>query len=226
MNKTAGTSPPKSAALRYSTLLLGLFFMGLGISLITKSYLGTSPISSVPYVLCLAFPVTFGEFAFLLGIFFLLIEIILLGKDFPKIQYLQVFVGLALGFFIDIGMMLFFFVEPEFYPLKIITLIAGCIILALGVYLEVTSDTFVYPGDAVVRIIAEKAGKRFGTVKVAFDTTLCCTAGAISFFFFGTLKGLGEGTIISALIVGYIITAISTLFIYFKGKTGHLQEDS
>ena len=190
--------------------------MGLGISLITKSYLGTSPISSVPYVLCLVFPVTFGEFAFLLGVFFLIIEIIILGRDFQKIQCLQVFIGLILGFFIDLGMFIFYFVDPAFYPAKIITLLAGCVVLALGVYLEITSDTFVYPGDAVVRIIAEKAGKRFGTVKVAFDTTLCLTAGAISFFFFGTLKGLGEGTIISALLVGYIITAISALFVFFS----------
>ncbi|WP_048152598.1 YczE/YyaS/YitT family protein [Methanolacinia paynteri] len=222
----AGATDQKSVFTRYSTLILGLFFMGLGISLITKSYLGTSPISSVPYVLCLVFPVTFGEFAFLLGVFFLLIEIIILGKGFPKIQSLQVFVGLILGFFIDLGMLIFYFVDPVFYPAKIITLLAGCVVLALGVYLEITSGTFVYPGDAVVRIIAEKAGKRFGTVKVAFDTTLCFTAGAISFFFFGTLKGLGEGTLISALIVGYIITAISALFVFFSHRRNHFQRDN
>ena len=157
--------------------------MGLGISLITKSYLGTSPISSVPFVLCLVFPVTFGEFTFLLGIFFLLIKIIILGKDFQKIQFFQVFVGLILGFFIDLGMFIFYFVDPAFYPAKIITLLVGCVILALGVHLEISSGTFVYQGDTVVGIIAEKAGKRFETVKVTFDTTLCCTAGAISFFF-------------------------------------------
>ncbi|WFN33537.1 DUF6198 family protein [Methanogenium sp. S4BF] len=190
--------------------------MGLGISLITKSYLGTSPISSVPYVLCLVFPVTFGEFAFLLGVFFLCIEILILGRNFPRIQYLQVFVGLILGFFIDLGMLLFASVNPGFYAAEIITLLLGCILLAFGVYLEVSSNTFVYPGDAVVKIIANKAGKKFGTVKVAFDMTLCCSAGIISFFSFGTIKGLGEGTLISALLVGYIITAISTLFLYFN----------
>jgi len=200
---------------KYALLIAGLFFMGLGISLITKSYLGTSPISSVPYVLCLVFPVTFGAFAFLLGIFFLLIEILILGRNFPKIQFLQVFVGLILGFFIDLGMSLLFFVEPGFYASRIVTLVFGCIVLALGVYLEISSNTFVYPGDAVVKIIADKAGRTFGTTKVAFDTTLCCTAAAISYLSFGTLKGLGEGTIISALLVGYIITAISAVFLYF-----------
>lgn len=200
----------------YGILIAGLFLMGLGISLITKSSLGTPPISSVPYVLSRIFPVTFGEFAFLLGIFFLFIEIAILGRDFPKIQVLQAFVGLFLGVFIDLGMHLFSFVEPGAYPARIATLVSGCTVLALGVYLEVSSNTFVYPGDAVVKIIAQKAGKRFGTTKIAFDTTLCCTAGVISYAAFGMLKGIGEGTIISALLVGYVITVIGAIVLRFN----------
>ncbi|WP_221057219.1 YczE/YyaS/YitT family protein [Methanoculleus chikugoensis] len=201
---------------KYALLTAGLFFMGLGISLITKSYLGTSPISSIPYVLCLIFPISFGTFAFLLGVFFLLIEILILGKDFPKIQVLQIFVGVLLGASIDFGMHLLSFVDPAFYAARIVTLLAGCVVLALGVYLEISSKTFVYPGDAVVKVIADKIGKRFGPTKIVFDTTLCCTAGLISYFSIGTLEGLGEGTIISTLLVGYIITAISTIFVYFN----------
>ena len=41
---------------RYGIFLIGLTFMSLGIVLIIKSALGTSPISSVPYVLSLALP--------------------------------------------------------------------------------------------------------------------------------------------------------------------------
>lgn len=206
----------KTTIKQYALLVAGLFFMGFGISLITKSYLGTSPISSIPYVLCLIFPISIGTFAFLLGVFFLLLEILILGKDFPKIQILQIFVGLLLGASIDIGMHLLFFVEPTVYAGQIVTLLAGCVALALGVYLEVSSKTFVYPADAIVKIIADKAGKKFGYTKIAFDTTLCCTAGLISYVSFGTLEGLGEGTIISALLVGYIITAISTIFVYLN----------
>lgn len=41
---------------RYVFFLLGLFVNSLGISLITKANLGTSPISSIPYTLVWAFP--------------------------------------------------------------------------------------------------------------------------------------------------------------------------
>ena len=49
---------------RYGIFLIGLTFMSLGIVLIIKSALGTSPISSVPYVLSLALPFTVGQFNF------------------------------------------------------------------------------------------------------------------------------------------------------------------
>lgn len=38
---------------RYILFLIGLFINSLGVSLVTKANLGTSPISSIPYVLSL-----------------------------------------------------------------------------------------------------------------------------------------------------------------------------
>ncbi|MFR3881660.1 MAG: DUF6198 family protein [Lachnospiraceae bacterium] len=46
---------------RYLIFLVGLFVNSLGVSLITKANLGTSPISSIPYVLSLNFPFTLGN---------------------------------------------------------------------------------------------------------------------------------------------------------------------
>lgn len=41
---------------RYIIFLIGLFVNSLGVALITKANLGTSPISSIPYVLSLNYP--------------------------------------------------------------------------------------------------------------------------------------------------------------------------
>ena len=58
---------------RYVIFLIGLFVNSLGVSLITKASLGTSPISSIPYVLSLSFPFTLGNFTifFILYLYFL-----------------------------------------------------------------------------------------------------------------------------------------------------------
>ena len=203
---------------RYIFLLLGLFFMGLGISLITKSSLGTPPISSMAYVLCLIFPVTFGELTFLFCLIFLLIEIVLIGRDFPRRQYLQVFVGLFLGLFVDLGMIILSSIHPDFYVSQICVLLSGCLILALGIYLQVSANVIMNPGEGVVQIISVKTRIRFGIIKIMFDSVLVSGAIFISLVSFGSLEGVREGTIISAGLVGYIIIIINALFnkIHFK----------
>ena len=200
---------------RYSLLLIGLFFMGLGISLVTRSALGTSPISSVPWVLCLALPITFGEFTMALGMLFFLAEVLIIGKEFPKYQYLQIAVGLSLGVFVDLGMVLSAGVHPNFYAEEIAVLLLGCVVLALGIFLQVAANVIMNPGEGLVKAIATKTGKRFGIVKVCFDSTLVLSAACISLVAFGSIQGLREGTVISAILVGYIILGFGIIFTRF-----------
>ena len=47
---------------RYIIFIIGLYINSFGVSLITKATLGTSPISSIPYVLSLNFPFSLGQF--------------------------------------------------------------------------------------------------------------------------------------------------------------------
>lgn len=191
--------------------------MGLGISLTTKSNLGTTPISSLPYVLSMIVPLTFGEFTFLLSLFFVSVQIMLLRNTFPKLQYLQVLVGALFGAFVDLGMFLCSWISPQSYSHKIAVLLIGSVVLALGVYLEVIANVIINPGEGAVRTIAKKTGLRFGSVKVLFDGTLTVIAVILSLAAFGSIRGIREGTIISALLVGSITNgfhfAVSRLWI-------------
>ena len=54
---------------RYIIFIIGLYINSFGVSLITKATLGTSPISSIPYVLSLNFPFTLGQFTIFFSIF-------------------------------------------------------------------------------------------------------------------------------------------------------------
>ncbi len=57
--------------LRYFYFLLGLFINSFGIAFITKSALGTSQISSVPYVFSLYFThISFGMMTFIFNMIF------------------------------------------------------------------------------------------------------------------------------------------------------------
>jgi len=206
-------------AKRCIILLCGLFLMGLGISLVVRSTLGTSPISSVPYVLSLAFPLTFGEFTFLITLIFFIAEIAIIGKDFPRPQYFQILIALLLGTFVDVGMFLSAGVQPGIYPEQIAIVFLGSAVLALGIFLQITANVILNPGEGLVRAIAEKTHKRFGIIKVMFDTSLVAGAAVISFAAFGTIEGLREGTVISSVLVGYIILGFALFYTrYDLGK--------
>ena len=80
----------RNIALRYLFFTLGLLINSFGIAFITKSGLGTSQISSLPYVLSLRFPLSFGGFTFIMNTVFILIQIAIQRRNFPPVQLLQI----------------------------------------------------------------------------------------------------------------------------------------
>ena len=189
---------------RYIIFLVGLFINAFGVSLITKANLGTSPISSIPYVLSLKFPLTLGNFTIIFSILLILLQVLILRKNFKPENILQIPVSIAFGYFIDLTMSMLFWLKPEMYALKLSALLVGCIVLGFGVYLEVLADVVMLPGESFVRAVVQTLKTNFGTTKIVFDSSMTVIAGVLSFVFFGELNGVREGTIIAALLVGYI----------------------
>ncbi|UTR06191.1 DUF6198 family protein [Alkalihalobacillus sp. LMS6] len=190
---------------RYALFSFGLFFMGIGIALTTRSELGTSPISSVPYVLSLSLPLSIGTFTFLLLAFFVLVQKVILGSTFPPLHYLQLLIAPLLGLFIDFGMFITAFIHPSFYLEKLSLVIIGCLFLALGVTLQIEAKTIMNAGEAIVKVLADRLNKPFSSVKVSFDWGLVGVGILLSFISFGGLVGIREGTILSAFLVGFFI---------------------
>lgn len=162
---------------RYLVFLIGLFINSLGVSLITKADLGTSPISAVPYVLSLNFPMTLGEFTILFSLLLILIQLVILRKNFKPEHFLQIPISVLFGYFIDMTMALLGFVHPQAYPVKIVYLLIGCVILGFGVYLEVLANVAMLPGESFVRAVSFTWKTEFGMTKVAFDVSLTVLAG-------------------------------------------------
>ena len=195
----------KSWCYRYGCFLFGVILNSFGIALITKAALGTSPISSLPYVLSFEFPITLGGFTFIMNTLFVLGQILLLRRNFQWIQLLQMGVNVVFSSCIDVSMNLMSWFQPTIWWEQLLALLLGCTILALGISIEVAPNVLVVPGEGIVKAISTVIHKRFGSVKIAFDVTLVGIATTLSFLFFSQLKGLGVGTIISALIVGKIV---------------------
>ena len=201
---------------RYLIFLLGLFVNSLGVSLITKANLGTSPISSIPYVLSLNFPFTLGNFTIFFSIFLIVLQLIILRKNFKLEHILQIPVSIIFGYFIDLTMILFSWVNPEAYIMKIVYLLIGCLILGVGVYMEVLADVVMLPGESFVRAIVLTWKTNFGTTKICFDVSMSVIAAVLSFVFARRLAGVREGTVIAALLVGFIARLIGKKLVFLK----------
>ena len=189
---------------RYIFLLAGLFVNGLGVSFITKAGLGTSPITSIPYTLSLGFTPTVGMFTLVFNIFLVILQVILLRRNFQLQSLLQLPIIALFSFFIDLTMSLLGFMQPETYAMKVVSLIVGCLILGFGVFMEMVANVAMLPGEATVRAVSDVFSTDFGKTKIAFDSSMTVIAAILSFIMFKHLDGVREGTIVAAILVGFI----------------------
>lgn len=201
---------------RYVVFILGLFISSLGVSFITKANLGTSPISSIPYVLSMQFPLTIGEFTIIFSLLLIALQIIILKRDFKVIDLLQIPVSVAFGYFIDLTMIMLDWLNPQSYLFQIIYLLIGCVILGFGVYLEMLGNVIMLPCESFVRSVVKRWKKNFGNTKVCFDASMTICAGLLSVLFFFQLQGVREGTIIAAILVGFIAKFFDKIFAFLR----------
>lgn len=208
--------PLQETIKRYLLFIIGVFINSLGICLIIKATLGSSPISGVPYVASLFYPISFGMTTLIFNLLLVLGQIAILRGDFKKRDLLQLPVALLLGVFVDVSMWLLVWIAPTNYFLQIVTLLCGCAILGFGVSLEVRANVVMLAGEAFVQAVTKKSGKEFGFVKVGFDTMLTLLACIASLILFGSIEGIREGTVIAALTVGIFAR-------YFNNKTAFIE---
>jgi len=205
----------RELAKRYIVFLMGLYINSFGVSFVTKANLGTSPISSIPYVLSLGFCPTLGLFTITFSLLLLVLQAAILGKKFQKVQLLQVPVSIAFGYFIDSSMKILSWLNPDQYYLKLASLLIGCVILGFGVFLEVIADVVMLSGEAFVKAITQRFKVEFGITKICFDTSVSVIAVIVSVFLFHEIQGVGEGTIFAAFFVGLIARSCGRMLFPF-----------
>ena len=192
---------------RYAILFLGIFFIALGVSMFTKSNLGTSAISVIPLTLSLEFTqLSYGTWVALFNILLVGLEWLLLKSDMPAREVVQqLLFALVFGSIVDLTMYLLFWFEPETYPLQIAAVFLSCCVMSFGVYLTLISRAGVMAGDGFARALSTRIGKPFAIARVCSDTTMVLIAVAMCMTWFGALLSVREGTVIAALVCGTIV---------------------
>ena len=193
---------------RYLLLLLGLSIMAFGVAFSIKASLGTSPISSVPYVVSLFAPLTVGTATIIMHCVFIVMQILILRRDYHPIQLMQLPVAFFFGYLTDFGVWAVQGISYDTYWQQWIICIIGIFLVAVGVSLEVKAGVVVLAGEGVVLAICKVLPVKFGYMKVGFDVTLVVVACLLSVVFTGQFQGVREGTVAAAIFVGRIAKRI------------------
>ena len=202
---------------RYLLLLAGLSIMAFGVAFSIKASLGTSPISSVPFVVSLFTPLTVGTATITMHCVFILMQILILRKDYHLIQLMQLPVAFFFGYLTDFGVWAVQGISCNTYWQKWIVCLIGILLVAVGVSFEVKAGVVVLAGEGVVLAVCKVLPKiKFGYMKVGFDVTLVVIACILSFVFTGHLQGVREGTVAAALLVGLIAKQLGKLLARWK----------
>lgn len=189
---------------RFILLCSGLIIMAIGVAFSIKAGLGTSPISSVPYVTAKISGLSVGITTIIMNALFIIIQICILNKEYDWFQLLQFPAAILFGSTIDIAVLFIDFILISSYWQQWILCILGIIFLALGISFEIQANLVTTAGEGVVLAICKVFPIKFGNMKVIFDITLVTISVLLSIIFLGELTGVREGTIAAAILVGLI----------------------
>ncbi len=204
----------KNILARYALFIFGLYIMAIGIVLIVKCALGTTPIASLNYVLSVNTSLSLGVWTFIFNVVLIIAQLFLLGKCISSKDKLEILLQIPLSFvfsfFLDLNMLLFEELRPTRYAVCLVWLLSGCLIQSLGMSLALKPRVALLSADAVVRYVSERYKQKFSLCKIAFDIVLVTLAVITSILFTRTVQGVREGSLIAACINGFIVSFLST----------------
>lgn len=205
---------------RYFLFLAGLFIASMGVAFSAKAGLGTSPVASVPYSVSLVSSLlSFGGWLNLLSVIQIAIQVIVLKGKCNYIEIaIQTVLAFVYGYLTNFSVWLIKDIKVTAYQMQFLFMLIGCVILALGIWIQLKGAVAMLPGEAMNRAISKVFSLRYENVKIIFDILYIAIAAAICLIFLGKLKGVREGSIIAAILVGNIIKFYNFVFNKIKSK--------
>lgn len=208
---------------RYGLFLIGLFIASMGVAFSTKAGLGTSPVASVPYSVSLVSNLfTFGGWLNLLSVIQITVQVLVMrGKcDYLEIA-IQTVLAFVYGYLTNLSCYIIRNLSADSYFIQLCYMLAGCFILALGIWIQVKGNVAMLPGEAMNRAISIRIGKRYENIKILFDVIYILLSAVICLVFLRRLEGVREGSIIAAALVGNIIKMYESMYQKHRGGLYH-----
>ncbi len=192
---------------------LGLFIMAIGVVFSVKSALGVSPVTCLANVVSQITSVNLGVCTTAVYCLYILVELLILRRDFKPEMLLQIVASFVFGTLVSAATALFAFIPaPTTYPMRLLFLVCSIPMVAVGVMLYLAPNILPTPGEGMSLAISKKTGLSVAYSKTVFDCSLVVVSAVTSLVWFHGLVGVREGTVISALTVGFVMKRLQRVF--------------
>lgn len=198
-------------------LMVSLYVMTLGVVLCVRSCLGSSVISSLPFVFSLAGAVgrvpawSIGGYTIAMNFLLVVCQVLILRRRFEPMQFFQLVIGFVFGWFIDLNMLLTSGLECTTLLSQLFAQLAGCTVMGIGIAFEVRCGSVTMPGEGISIVISQVTRRPFAKVKIGVDTVLVLLAVSGCYVFFGSWQWnvIGAGTLFAMVYVGLVVRFIT-----------------
>ena len=154
-----------------------------------------------------------GKATILFHIVLILMQFIILGRDFKIKNLFQLGVAVVFGYFTTFSIYLIDFLPvPETWAIRIVLLLISILLVAVGIFFYLPPDLIPLAGEGVMQAVSQKTGIAFPRVKVTFDICMVLISGITCLLFLHGFGSIGAGTVISAVLVGSVLSVIMKLF--------------
>lgn len=194
-------------------LVASLFVMTFGVALCVRSALGSSVISTIPFVFTeagaagMAPELTIGQYTYIMNGILVAIQILVLRRRFEPVQLFQLVIGFLFGWILDLNMALTAGLTGDDMVSKITAQLVGCTVLGIGIAFEIRCGSVTMPGEGLPVAISRVTSLPFPKAKIYVDLSLVAIAVAAGYMFFGrwTLNVVGLGTLFAMVYVGLVV---------------------
>lgn len=205
-------------------LSVSLFIMTFGVALSVRSALGSSVISTIPFVMMLAGEegrapaFTIGEYTYIMNAILVFCQILILRRRFHPAQLFQLIIGFLFGFLLDINVWLTSGLPVDTLLSRIIMQISGCIVLAIGIAFEIRCGSVTMPGEGISVAVSYAYKMPFPKAKIIVDCLLVAIAVLLGYVFFNEWKWevVGPGTLFAMIFVGAAVRFIDPHLKWFS----------
>lgn len=192
----------------------GLFIMTFGVVLSVKSDMGVTPISSIPYTMTVVAGIDLGLATIIFSIAVVILQILILRRDYRPINLLQIPVGIVFGAFLTLcGDIMAPIPNPDNYLVQFLLMLASTVFVALGVFLYVPANFVPLAPEGFILAVSTVSKKEFSVVKILSDISMVIISLVVCLVMVHSLGSVGIGTVVAALLVGTEV----------KWMTKHLQ---